>query len=121
MESVTDESLARWFTPAAFAASLPVIDKARAMILSTPPAGYAGCIAAIQDLDYLPHLARIHTPSLFLVGSEDPGTPPEVARAMHQSVNASRFAEIKGAAHLSNLEKPEEFNDSIVKFLRAVP
>lgn len=118
MKGVLEPSLKRWFTQKAFAAGLPEIDRARAMILSTPVEGYAGCAAAISKLDYLPRLGEIRTPALFVVGSEDPGTPPAAARMMHQAVKGSRLVEIGGAAHLSNLEQPAVFNAAISEFIR---
>jgi 3-oxoadipate enol-lactonase len=114
---VLEATLQRWFTQEAFAAGLPEIERARAMILSTSVEGYAGCAAAISKLDYLPRLGQITTPALFVVGSEDPGTPPAAARMMHQAVKGSHLVEIEGAAHLSNLERPAAFNAAISEFL----
>src|SRR5690606_236475 len=43
LESVVDEVVDRWFTPAFQAGSPADVDRIRAMILATPPHGYAGC------------------------------------------------------------------------------
>lgn len=121
MDIVLEPTLQRWFTGPAFAAKLPGIAQARQMILGTPPQGYAGCAEAIRQLDYLPRLGQITTPALFIVGSEDPGAPPEAARAMHEAVKGSRLVEIAGAAHLANLERPTEFNRALLGFLKSEP
>lgn len=119
MDAVADASLSRWFTEEALAAGLSAIEKARGMIRGTSLNGYAGCADAIRELAYQPRLSGIRVPTLFVVGSEDPGTPPSSARAMHQVVAGSRLVEIEGAAHLSNLERPLEFNEAIGSFLRS--
>ena len=117
MDAIVDSSISRWFTRRAIEANLPVIDKARAMIRSTSIEGYSGGAAAIRQLDYLPQLGRISRPIFFVVGSEDPGTPPAAARAMQRAVSGAALLEIEGAAHLSNLERPEVFNPAIADFL----
>ena len=117
MEPTIDTTLERWFTPAFAAGDPPVLDHVRDMIRSTAPEGYIGCARALQGLDYLPRLGGISTPALFIAGSGDGATPPEGMRAMHQAVANSRYVELDPAAHISNLEQPEAFNDAISGFL----
>ncbi len=38
-------------------------------------------------------------------------------RAMHQAVATSRYVELDPAAHISNLEQPDAFNDALKTFL----
>ncbi|MCH8097105.1 MAG: hypothetical protein IID53_08505 [Proteobacteria bacterium] len=42
---------------------------------------------------------------------------PEGMRAMHQAVANSRYVELDPAAHISNLEQPDAFNDALSGFL----
>ena len=76
MEAHVEPTLARWFTRGFIDAHPPVIDAVRDMIRSTPVEGYAGCAEAIKRLDLLERLPAITTPTLVLVGDQDPGTPP---------------------------------------------
>jgi 3-oxoadipate enol-lactonase len=117
MEPTIDTTLERWFTPVFAAGDPPVFDDVRGMIRSTSPEGYIGCARALQGLDYLPRLGGISTPALFIAGSGDGATPPDGMRAMHQAVRNSRYVELDPAAHISNLEQPEAFNEAISAFL----
>ena len=87
------------------------------MIRATSLEGYIGCARALQGLDYLPRLGAISTPALFIAGAGDGATPPEGMRAMHERVANSQYVELDPAAHISNLEQPEAFNDAISGFL----
>jgi len=65
-------------------------------------------------------LSRIIAPTLILVGSEDAITPVADSELMHREIGGSRLKIIEGAGHVSNLERPEEFNAALVKFLNDV-
>ena len=56
-------------------------------------------------------------PSLFLVGSEDALTPPEILRAVHEIVPGSRFVEVPGCGHSVYFEQPDTFNEIVGGFL----
>ena len=66
MGSVVEVVLARWFTPAFRERSPEQVAAVRAMLLATPPAGYASCCAALRELESAslvaphrrPHAAR---------------------------------------------------------------
>jgi hypothetical protein len=106
MESVVEPSLKRWFTQEALSAPLPAVEKARQMIRSTSLNGYLGCAEEIRQLDYLPRLGKIATPALFIVGSEDPGTPPEAARVMHGAVKARNSSKSRARPICRTLSGP---------------
>ncbi len=67
-------------------------------------------------------LARIEVPTLVVVGREDAITPPADAERMRNAIPGAELAVIDGAAHLSNFERPDEFNRIAAAFLvRAEP
>ena len=70
--------------------------------------------------DHTDFLAGIIAPTLILVGSEDQLTPPADAELMHREIRGSRLEIIEGASHLSNLERPIEFNRALKDFLAAL-
>lgn len=117
VEAVVEGSLLRWFTEASRKAETPAVAHAREMLRRTAVEGYAGCGQAIMGLAYLPRLGEIGVPAQFVVGAEDPATPPEASRAMQMRVRGARYVEIAKAAHLSNLENPEAFSAAIRTFL----
>jgi 3-oxoadipate enol-lactonase len=117
MEALVEPTIARWFPPEFVAASPPVLDKVRAMIRTTPVAGFNGCAAALSDYDLRPGLGGIDRPTLLIVGTKD-ATLPGI-RQINAAVKGSKLVELEGAGHLSNLEQPAAFTRAIQEFLRA--
>lgn len=117
MAPLVGPTVERWFTQALRDAAPPFLDDVREMVRSTPVAGYVGCCQAIQALDYMPRMSEISRSTLFIAGAQDGATPPDGMRAMHAAVPGSRYVELDPAAHLSNLEQPEAFNQALRGFL----
>ena len=93
------------------------VGRIREMILSTEPVGYAGCCAAIRDMDERDRLGLIEAPALVLIGEHDPATTPENGQ-YHRRAH-SRRAESGGRfAHISpTSSSPEDFNRVVLGFL----
>jgi 3-oxoadipate enol-lactonase len=62
---------------------------------------------------------RISVPTLVVTSDEDTVYPPATAEAMARRIPGARLAVIAGAGHVSNLEQPEAFNETVLGFLRA--
>lgn len=118
MEALVRETLERWFTPPYLSRNTPDIKRIRRHFLATPVAGFVGCSEAIRGLNYLDRLSEITTPTLIIVGEQDPGTPIAAAQAMHERISGSKLTVLPSAAHLSNVEQPEAFNSALMRFLR---
>ena len=69
-----------------------------------------------MGLDYLSQLKNVNLPTIFIVGAQDGGTPPEASQAMHKEVAGSQYMEIDPAAHVSNMENPNAFNKVLDDF-----
>lgn len=117
MEPLVQPTLERWFTAPFRQAHPEVVAGVAAAIRATPAAGYAGCCHALPRINVTARLKEIQCPSLVIVGDQDPGTPPEMAREIHANLPGSELAVIASAAHLSNLEQPEAFNQVLARFL----
>jgi 3-oxoadipate enol-lactonase len=113
LDALADITLPSWLTPGAPAEA---VDKARAMILATSPAGYIAATHALEGVAIAPRLPRLRPPALFLAGSND-GLFPAAARAMAGAVPHSRLAILQGPAHLPNLEAPDAFHAAVQPFL----
>ena len=119
LHEITTGVLERWFT-ADFRASNPDdVTRVRDQFVVTPGEGYAACCEAIRDMDQRDLLANITVPTLVITGSDDPATIPAAGRLIAESIPGARYVEIEGAAHLSNIEKPEAFNAALASFLSA--
>jgi pimeloyl-ACP methyl ester carboxylesterase len=62
-------------------------------------------------------VAGLTVPTLFLVGSEDGLTPPEIIRQVHEIVPGSQYEEVTGCGHSVYFEAPETFNRIVGTFL----
>ena len=86
------------------------------MLEETNPEGYVACCAAVRDFDCREQLNKIRTPTLVIAGAHDPATPPEGGRFLAQQIPGARFVELD-AAHLSNIEAQDQFNNELTAFL----
>jgi 3-oxoadipate enol-lactonase len=118
MEALSEETLERWFTPAFLRQNPPMVKLIREQILATPVAGYIGCAEAIRRLNYLDRISGIKTPTLIMVGEDDPGTPVSAAEAMHKRIADSKLVVMPSARHLSNVEQADPFSGALLKFLK---
>ncbi len=117
MEALVDSTLTRWFTAPFRAARPPVLSRIAEGIRTTPVDGFAGCCHAISRVDLLDRLHEIRCPVLVMVGDQDHGTPPEMARQIHANLPGSQLRIIDEASHLSNIEQPARFNQALFEFL----
>ena len=72
-----------------------------------------------EDIDppALERLGEISAPLLLVIGDEDVPPVADATEVLLQQVNGARKAVIRDAAHLPNLEHPEEFNRIVLDFL----
>jgi len=120
MEPLVEATVARWFPPDVVANNPPYLDQARAMIRNTPVNGFIGCAAALADHDFRTHVAATKPPVLFIAGEKDAGgAVPTAMKAMHRELKGSRYVELPGAGHISNLDDPAGFTRALKEFLAA--
>jgi 3-oxoadipate enol-lactonase len=116
IEALVEPTVGRWFPPETLANNPPHVDKVRAMIRNTPVDGFIGCAAALANHDYASAAATVQRPVLFVVGEKD-GAAPAAMRKLHEKVAGSRFVELSSAGHISNMDRPAEFNQALRDFL----
>jgi 3-oxoadipate enol-lactonase len=120
MEPLVEPTIGRWFTPPFRAAHSDIVERVRKMIRGTSPLGYAACCRAIAALNLTERLRTIEIPTAIIVGEQDPGTPSSMSRSMHEQIAGSELVILPSAAHLSNMEQPEAFNQTMTSFLKRV-
>lgn len=107
------------FAPKTFETQPYTVDLIRKIILSNPPLGVSGTLIALATrTDTTAALSGIKVPTLILVGDQDPITPPAASEAMHKAIAGSELHVIPQAAHMSNLENPQAFNQHLGTFLK---
>lgn len=118
MAPLTEASIARWFTPDFPARAPEPVEFIRTMLLANNPQGYAGCCAAIRDMDQRVTAPLIAPPVLVIAGEQDPSTSVKDGAFLANSVQDGRLVTLD-AAHLSNVEQPEDFARAVSAFLTA--
>ncbi len=120
MGPLVEATVARWFPPDIVARNPPYLDKIRAMIRDTPVAGFIGCSAALADHDFRSGVAATKPPVLFIAGEKDAGgAVPAAMKGLHKDLAGSRYVELPGAGHISNLDDPAGFTRAVREFLGA--
>lgn len=115
--AVADAVVARWFTPAFAAANPAAAREAAEMIAATPPEGYAGCCAAIAELDLRQQLSSITAPTLAIAGADDPATPPTRLAEIAAAIPRARLLVLDRAAHLANVEQADAVTHALLEHL----
>jgi pimeloyl-ACP methyl ester carboxylesterase len=118
MSTIADTMLPKLLAPATHAEQTQIVRRVRDMILQTDPQGAASALRGMAvRRDQTKLLREIKCPTLIIVGSLDPITPPADAEVMHRAIRGSRLEVIEGASHVSNVERPAEFNRALETFL----
>ena len=119
MHTIADAMLPKLFAPSTQAERPEVVARVREMILNTDPQGAASALRGMAVRpDQTELLREINCPTLIIVGSLDQITPPADADLMKREIRGSRLEVIEGAGHVSNIERPAEFNRALENFLR---
>ena len=116
MRSVSESVIQRWFTPEFRVGHPQTVEAARNMLEASPVEGYVSCCTAIRDMDQADAISKIRARTLVVGGTMDAVTPPNDARFLVDRISGSRLVELN-AAHLSNVERPEEFTSAVNDFL----
>ncbi|WP_447725865.1 3-oxoadipate enol-lactonase [Sphingomonas koreensis] len=116
MAGMVEPVIQRWFRPSFVELAPDAVASVRSMLLATPAHGYAGCCAAIRDMDQRRVLGLIEPPTLVIGGTDDPATPIEHAEQLVAGIAAAQLAQLD-AAHLSNVEQPAAFTAAVSNFL----
>jgi 3-oxoadipate enol-lactonase len=112
LETIADRIMRLWFTPAADPST---VARHRAMLVSTPPDGYARCCDVLRDLDLRDAVSAVRVPTLVVAGAEDPAVAPEETELLRR-IPGSRFVSIAHAAHLASAERPQAFERAVLSF-----
>jgi pimeloyl-ACP methyl ester carboxylesterase len=76
-----------------------------------------GDFHACNDFDVLGRLPSIDLPTLVVTAEDDILTPPKYGEFLVKNIKNSTRAHIMDAGHIVPMEKPDEINEAILKFL----
>ena len=109
--------------PALFAGDPPAEAAAllEQMNADVRPASLRAQLAVMAEADLRDLLPRIDVPTLLIWGEQDARSPLSVARQFEQAIPDAELVVIPDCGHVSNLERPEQFNAAVRAFCRAHP
>jgi pimeloyl-ACP methyl ester carboxylesterase len=76
-------------------------------------------VSVMAEADQRDLLPRIAVPTLLIWGELDARSPLSVARQFEEAIPDAELVVIRDCGHMSNLEQPQQFNDSVRRFCRA--
>ena len=109
--------------PGLFAGEPPhdVIELLDAVAADVRPESVRVAVSAIAEADLRDVLPGIAVPTLLVWGELDARSPMSVAREFARAIPHAELVVIPGAGHMSNLERPDQFNAAVRAFCRRHP
>jgi 3-oxoadipate enol-lactonase len=121
MKPIVDVMLPKLVHPETVSRRPEAVKRLRDMMIQTRPEGAAAALEGMATRDDQTELlSKISVPTLIIVGKDDPITPLQDSEKMHERITGSRLVVIEKTSHVSNLERPDEFNKALVEFLSDV-
>ncbi|MGD9922982.1 MAG: 3-oxoadipate enol-lactonase [Pseudorhodoplanes sp.] len=114
--SIADMVINAWLTKDFQTAQPGTAARMKEMMIATPVDGYLGCCAAVRDMDHREILKNIRVPTLIIAGSKDPATNIAAAELIRDAIPGSKLAIVE-AAHIANVEIPDEYARVVLDFL----
>ena len=114
-----------WLFSNAFLRNKEAVQQTLNMLTSNPhpvgPEAYNRQAQAYLRYDALDRLADLKSPTLVIVGEQDLLTPPWICREVADRIPGSQFEIIEGdgSSHMVPIERPDEFNHLVTRFLVA--
>ncbi|WP_326670517.1 alpha/beta fold hydrolase [Streptomyces sp. NBC_01257] len=122
MDGYADEVIGKMLAPYNVTALPDVAAQVLGMMRGTDPEGAAAALRGRAERpDYRGSLAGARVPVLVVVGADDFYTPVADARGLHELIPGAELVVIEGAGHLPGLERPEAFDEALVRFLARGP
>jgi pimeloyl-ACP methyl ester carboxylesterase len=109
-------ALPGWFAGDRPAAFVPLLEE---MAADVRPESLRHALLVQAKTDQRDLLPQIAVPTLLIWGEQDVRSPLSVAHQFEQAIPKAQLVVISGAGHVSNLERPEEFNRALREFLRS--
>ncbi|SDL03039.1 3-oxoadipate enol-lactonase [Modicisalibacter muralis] len=117
-----DEALERWFSPAFRRDHPERVAAIHATVTNNHPEGYYRSYALFgtQDDFAVDRLATIRVPVLVATGELDPGSTPQMTRALADCLPHAEAEILPGQRHMVPVEAPEAVNALLRRFLAGV-
>jgi len=115
LQSTWPSVLSRWVTLDFAKNNSCIVESMKTMFDSIKVDGYLGCCTGLRDMD-MRNIARLNKlPTLIIAGIKDTAASLEDAVFLESQYQNSQLIKLD-AAHLSNIEQPEHFTQSVISF-----
>lgn len=115
--AIADVAMRRLFAPEFQQQNPDLIADRKARFLAVDVQTFHGACEALSTLDLRPSLAVVTVPVLVMVGEQDEATPPPMSRELAAGLPNAKFVELKGCAHVPQLQAPDVFMATIKDFI----
>lgn len=110
---------ARWFSEQFDYQHDTLAQRTIQSLATTPTLGYAESCRALAKADLSADIQKIKIPTLVIAGTFDPVTTVADGIYMQQQIQNSELAVID-ASHLSSIEQPEHFTQTLSQFIASI-
>jgi 3-oxoadipate enol-lactonase len=117
MRSISEAAKRRFFSPDLLYRHPEWFEETIATLESCDPIAYIACCEMLGRTDLTTDVAAIHLPTLIIAGDLDPTASVDQARWLHEQIAGSELEVLKGAAHLSSLDRAEDFTAALRRFV----
>tara|TARA_R110000782_G_scaffold49238_8_gene107314 strand:+ start:27744 stop:28817 length:1074 start_codon:yes stop_codon:yes gene_type:complete len=115
-EAIADAAINRFFSPKFIENRAAEVSSAWRALVNSSDTGYAGCAAAIRDMDIADRLGAIAVPTLVITGDDDISTPfLGHGEFLAASIPDAKAVRLK-TGHLPAIEDPAALASAIVRF-----
>ena len=118
MKAIVEMVMQRFFSPETLAQGDVYASAVKSVLSGTDPMGYAGCCAALREVDNRELARQIRVPTLVIAGDRDVATSWEGhGEILAREIPGARAVRLP-AAHMANLERPRSFTAALLEFLK---
>jgi 3-oxoadipate enol-lactonase len=116
-EQMSELAAARTPVLLAPGASEELHSQVRETMARIDPAAFRIGAEAVWLADQRERVSAIAVPTLVLVGDQDRVTPPDLSQQLADAIPGAKLLVLAGAGHLSNIERPGDFNTAVQVFI----
>ena len=117
-EGEFDPTLPGLFASGPAAEFIPLLEEIAADVRPETLRAEVSIMSAADERDLLPLIA---VPTLLIWGELDARSPLAVAAELDAAIPDTELVVLPGCGHVSNLERPDAFNDAVRRFCRSHP
>jgi len=117
LAAMIDFQVTRWFGDDFRAHHPDLVRQSVDIFLHNDVPAYAASCRMLGVCDMRAALPNISVPTAVLVGEEDYATPVAMAEALSRGVGGANLTILKGARHLTPLERPDEIAAALARLL----